>query len=62
MKNKELAYDYINDYLFQSQMVSQQVEEDERFTEEDKKELLTTLSTIGNMSANDRNYNTLSIE
>lgn len=62
MKNKELAYDYINDYLFKSQIVSEHVGDDERLTEEDKNELLATLSTIGNMSSNARNFNALSLE
>lgn len=50
MENKELAYDYISELLFKNPNVDTAALQDERFSSEDKNEIIQTLGVIKNLS------------
>jgi len=62
MKNKELAYDYINKFLFEDTSADTVAAQDERFNAEDKNEIAQTLGVIKNLSIQAQNNTVLQTE
>ena len=57
MKNKDLAYDYIYDFMYRTIDVADQVPNEDRFDDQDKQELQQMLGEIGIMSQNSGQLN-----
>jgi hypothetical protein len=62
MKNKALAYDYINKFLFEDATVDTLAPQDERFDTEDKNEIAQALGVIKNLSVQAQNSSILQTE
>ncbi len=56
MENKELAFEYISEYLFKNEKIIEVAKKDISITDEDKTELMNILDTLGTMSSNARNF------
>jgi len=57
MKNKNLAFDYIHEYLFRNEQVAANLVSEQSLSPEDRQELSDILGVLGQMSQNARNYN-----
>ncbi|GAP45095.1 hypothetical protein TBC1_12915 [Lentimicrobium saccharophilum] len=62
MKNKDLAYNYIHEFLFRDENVSVKLDADQSVEPDDKAELNRLLAVLGEMSVNARKFNSLNIE
>lgn len=60
MKNKELGFDYIYEFLYNNNQVGSQIPGDDRFDDEDKSALQAIISDLSTMSINSHNFAALS--
>lgn len=56
MENKELAYQYIEEYLFRNAKIGEDAENDPLLSDGDKKELKNVLDSLTQLSSNAQNF------